>query len=119
MGGRNLRIGDSDRETAINLLAEHMSAGRLDIAEYDERCAKAAASRVHADLAALFTDLPSPAPAAPAPATSPAPAQRSGGLPMAALGVLLVAALAAAVFKPVLLVLLVALPIGMLLLRRR
>lgn len=116
MGGRNVRIGDADREAAINLLAEHMSAGRLDIAEYDERCAKAAASRVHADLAALFTDLPAPAPAAPAPA---APAHRFGGLPMAALGALAVVLLAAAVFRPVLLVVLAVLLAGMVLLRRR
>ncbi|WP_243792073.1 DUF1707 domain-containing protein [Saccharopolyspora gloriosae] len=56
---KNLRIGDAERETAITLLGEHLSSGRLDLVEYDERCTRAAAARNKADLNALFTDLPS------------------------------------------------------------
>ncbi len=44
------------------LLGEHLSAGRLDVHEYDERCARVAAARVQSDIVALFTDLPPPHP---------------------------------------------------------
>ncbi|GAB2648498.1 hypothetical protein GCM10027271_02500 [Saccharopolyspora gloriosae] len=67
---KNLRIGDAERETAITLLGDHLSSGRLDLVEYDERCARAAAARSKADLRALFTDLPA-AGAAPAGTWSP------------------------------------------------
>jgi hypothetical protein len=56
----HLRVGDPERERAIKLLGEHLTAGRLDVHEYDERCAQAAAARFGADLTALFKDLPSP-----------------------------------------------------------
>ncbi|MFR9731074.1 DUF1707 domain-containing protein [Saccharopolyspora sp. MS10] len=55
---RDLRIGDAERETAINRLGEHLTAGRLDVVEYDERCATAAGARSRAELDALFADLP-------------------------------------------------------------
>lgn len=55
---KNLRIGDAERETAITLLGEHLSSGRLDLVEYDERCTRVVAARNKADLDALFTDLP-------------------------------------------------------------
>jgi hypothetical protein len=60
--GKDLRIGTPERERAITLLGEHMTAGRLDIHEYDERCAKAAAARFSSEITALFDDLPSPRP---------------------------------------------------------
>lgn len=57
-----LRIGDSERETALSALAEHMSAGRLDIDEYGDRTARVAAAKTRGELLALFTDLPEPHP---------------------------------------------------------
>ncbi|WP_344678629.1 DUF1707 domain-containing protein [Saccharopolyspora taberi] len=59
---RNVRVGDSERERAMALLGEHMSAGRLEIDEYDQRCQQAAVARYRSDLDALFTDLPAPRP---------------------------------------------------------
>ncbi|MHA6802404.1 DUF1707 SHOCT-like domain-containing protein [Salinifilum ghardaiensis] len=78
---RDVRIGDSERQQAMRLLGEHFSAGRLELAEYDQRCQDAAAARFRSDLLPLFADLPSPRPdvlepAAPAQARPPA---RSGG----------------------------------------
>ena len=36
-GDENLRIGDAERDEAITLLREHMSAGRITAEEFDER----------------------------------------------------------------------------------
>nr|WP_042195693.1 DUF1707 domain-containing protein [Kibdelosporangium sp. MJ126-NF4]CEL22165.1 protein of unknown function DUF1707 [Kibdelosporangium sp. MJ126-NF4]CTQ92946.1 protein of unknown function DUF1707 [Kibdelosporangium sp. MJ126-NF4] len=84
----NVRIGTSEREDAIRALAEHMSEGRLDVQEYDQRCALAAAAKTRAELAAIFEDLPDPNPVrglTPQPVPVPVPAQdgplveKSGG----------------------------------------
>jgi hypothetical protein len=76
----NVRIGTSEREEAVRALAEHMTAGRLEVSEYDQRCALAAAAKTRAELAAIFDDLPEPNPMrdvspAAAPITIPVPAQ--------------------------------------------
>ena len=73
-----IRISDTERETAINALGEHMSSGRLDITEYGDRSAKATAARTRGELVELFADLPEPKPRFDAPAPvkvdTPAPA---------------------------------------------
>lgn len=46
----------------MRLLGEHFSAGRLELAEYDERCRQAAAARFGSELDELFDDLPGPRP---------------------------------------------------------
>lgn len=53
-----VRIGDKERQEAMDLLSKHVEAGRLDISEYDDRCRKAANARVHSELSELFADLP-------------------------------------------------------------
>ncbi|GAA4620157.1 DUF1707 domain-containing protein [Saccharopolyspora hordei] len=60
--GKDLRIGDPERELAMRLLGEHFADGRLDVTEYDERCRQAAAARYRSELEALFDDLPAPRP---------------------------------------------------------
>jgi hypothetical protein len=57
--GGQVRVGDAERDRAAAALGEHFSAGRLDQAEFDARVNAALAARTEADLAALFTDLPS------------------------------------------------------------
>ncbi len=52
-----LRVGEVERATACDALAEHFAAGRLDPAELDDRLARAMAARTHADLQVLFRDL--------------------------------------------------------------
>jgi hypothetical protein len=71
-----LRIGTAERDSAMKALDEHLSAGRIDIDEYGERSARAAAAVTAGDLAALFTDLPAPHPALPGvtPPAGPRPA---------------------------------------------
>jgi hypothetical protein len=56
------RIGDAERDKAAEYLREHMAAGRLDAAEFDERVSRALTARFASDLDALFTDLPEPRP---------------------------------------------------------
>jgi Domain of unknown function (DUF1707) len=64
--GQHLRVSDAERQTAVDQLAEHFGAGRLDHAEFDQRVGRAMAAKTQADLAGLFDDLPGTgAPAAP------------------------------------------------------
>jgi hypothetical protein len=65
-----LRIGDKEREGAVNALGEHYAAGRLTKEEYDERAAVAYAAKTESSLRPLFTDLPGPHPFAVASSTA-------------------------------------------------
>lgn len=58
----NQRIGDAERDAAVESLQEHMSLGRLTSDEFDERMSKALQARTRGDVAALFADLPGGAP---------------------------------------------------------
>ncbi|MGI3779427.1 MAG: DUF1707 SHOCT-like domain-containing protein [Janthinobacterium lividum] len=51
------RVGEAERASACDALAEHFAAGRLDPAELDDRLARAVAARSQADLQVLFRDL--------------------------------------------------------------
>jgi Domain of unknown function (DUF1707) len=66
----HLRAADADREAVATQLGEQMSAGRLTVAEYDERLARAYAARTYGELEALTADLPRPATQPLAPASS-------------------------------------------------
>lgn len=54
------RIGNVERQQAMDALDVHMSAGRLDPDEYGERVGRASVARTTADLEPLFADLPAP-----------------------------------------------------------
>ena len=58
MGTDDFRIGDAERRAAMDLLARHHEAGRLDSFEYEDRRGKAADAVTRRDLDVLFTDLP-------------------------------------------------------------
>ncbi len=60
-----VRVGDSERNSAVAALGEHLSTGRLDIEEYGNRSAAASAARTVAELTVLFADLPAPHPRLP------------------------------------------------------
>jgi hypothetical protein len=57
-----VRIGDRERDQATECLREHMAAGRLDPAEFDQRIETALTARYAEELQPLFVDLPSPRP---------------------------------------------------------
>ena len=84
-GEPGLRVGDAERATACDALAEHFAAGRLDPSELDDRLARAMAARSADDLRVLFRDLeprrrPAPAPAAPGRALMPEERETPGAL---------------------------------------
>jgi Domain of unknown function (DUF1707) len=58
ISGRELRIGDTERDAAVRALGEHFAAGRLTKEEYDERSDLALRARTDSDLRPLFADLP-------------------------------------------------------------
>ncbi|WP_067886021.1 DUF1707 SHOCT-like domain-containing protein [Nocardia vaccinii] len=57
----DIRIGTAERETAMRQLSDHFAAGRLSVAEFDERSAVVAAAVTRGDLVRVFADLPDPA----------------------------------------------------------
>ena len=78
-----IRIGDTERESALAALGEHMSAGRLDIDEYGDRTARVSTAKTRGELVDLFGDLPQPHPSfgvAPQPVAMPA--QQSQAVPV-------------------------------------
>ncbi len=58
---RTVRIGDAERDRAVELLGEHFVAGRLTQDEFEERSETATRARYVDDLEPLFEDLPQPA----------------------------------------------------------
>lgn len=70
----DIRIGTAERERALALLSEHYSAGRLTLAEFEERTEVVLEARYQRDLDPVFADLPRPpAPLAKAQPLEPAP----------------------------------------------
>ena len=78
----HLRAADTDRTAIAGLLGEHMAAGRLTVAEYEERLARAYAARTYGELDELTTDLPPLRPARVAPARATAPDRASACGPL-------------------------------------
>lgn len=56
-----LRVGDAEREAAVERLSRHAAAGRLTVAELEERVERAQRAVYADDLRALERDLPLPA----------------------------------------------------------
>lgn len=79
----HLRAGDTDRTAVATVLGRHMAEGRLTVAEYDERVARAYAARTYGELAELTADLPTTddaRSATPAPRPQAAPGHGCGGM---------------------------------------
>ena len=53
-----IRASDSDRESAVEILRQAYTDGRLDLNEFDERTTAAYAAKTWADLRQLTSDLP-------------------------------------------------------------
>jgi hypothetical protein len=54
------RIGDVERDEAIDQLSDHFAAGRLDRDEFDERSAAVLCAKTQSELDSVFFDLPGP-----------------------------------------------------------
>jgi len=57
----HLRAADVDRTAVVTRLDEALADGRLGLAEYEDRSARAHAAVTYGDLAELTADLPQPA----------------------------------------------------------
>ncbi|HEX8157725.1 MAG TPA: DUF1707 domain-containing protein [Solirubrobacteraceae bacterium] len=57
-----IRAGDDDRERTLDLLREHWLAGRLTLAEYEDRCDEVAQARFIGELEVAARELPPPPP---------------------------------------------------------
>lgn len=68
-----IRIGTAEREDAMKRLSDHFAAGRLSVAEFDERSGIVAAAMTRGDVEQVFTDLPEPV------ADKPVAPKRSSG----------------------------------------
>jgi uncharacterized membrane protein len=53
-----LRLGDAERQQALDALGEHFAQGRLTREELDERSDAVWSAKTHGDLSPLFADLP-------------------------------------------------------------
>jgi hypothetical protein len=53
-----VRVGNAERDAAATRLGTHLTAGRLEWDEYDQRLQAAYAAKTRGDLAKLFLDLP-------------------------------------------------------------
>ncbi|WP_367135233.1 DUF1707 domain-containing protein [Saccharothrix sp. HUAS TT1] len=62
MSEREIRIGDAERQHALELLGTHLGEGRLTVDEYGDRSARVTTAKTRGDLLALFADLPAPRP---------------------------------------------------------
>jgi hypothetical protein len=62
MGQADIRTSNTERDEAVTALGVHLSTGRLELDEYEERCGRAAVARTRGDIEELFTDLPAPHP---------------------------------------------------------
>jgi hypothetical protein len=65
-----MRASDADRDAVVSDLGEHFQAGRLTLAEFDERTERALTARTWGELRELRADLPATRPAAQIPAAS-------------------------------------------------
>jgi hypothetical protein len=60
-----LRIGDDERNKAVELLSEHLTDGRLTQSEFNDRLSIVLQARTTEDIEQLFEDLPGPNPGRP------------------------------------------------------
>ena len=74
-----MRVSDSDREQAADVLRDAAGHGRITMDELDERLERAYAAKTYGDLAAVTGDLPQPGQAPSA--ARPVPVSRIGGTP--------------------------------------
>ena len=60
-----LRIGDEERNKAVELLSDHMAEGRLTQSEFNDRLGLVLNAKTAEDLEPVFIDLPGPNPGRP------------------------------------------------------
>jgi hypothetical protein len=71
---RDMRVSDEDRRAVVDELRTHFGAGRIDLAEFEDRTRAAWDARVRGELEPLLDDLPDLRPPTPGPPVRPRPA---------------------------------------------
>lgn len=77
-----LRIGNAERQGAVDALGEHFAQGRLEADEYEERISAAYGARTAGELHELFRDLPAAQPTAALPAPLPYAGPAAAPMPL-------------------------------------
>lgn len=77
---RDTRVSDDERHAVVDELRLHYGAGRLDLAEFEDRTNAALAARVRGELEPLLDDLPELAPPVTGPPVRPRP-EKPGSSP--------------------------------------
>ncbi|WP_175543535.1 DUF1707 SHOCT-like domain-containing protein [Micromonospora pattaloongensis] len=67
----DVRIGTPERRAAQTALEEHLSAKRLDVAEFERRFEASERASTQAELLRIFADLPAPHPEMPSATAAP------------------------------------------------
>ncbi len=75
-----MRIGDTERTSALDALAEHLADGRITLDEYGDRSARVTIARTVDELLELFDDLPAPHPVISVPGAA-VPTVTTGSVP--------------------------------------
>jgi hypothetical protein len=70
---RDMRVSDEERHSVVDELRAHYGAGRLDLAEFEDRINAALAARVRGELEPLLDDLPDLTPPVTGPPVRPRP----------------------------------------------
>jgi hypothetical protein len=70
---RDMRVSDEERRAVVDELRTHYGAGRLDLAEFEDRTNAALVARVRGELEPLLDDLPELAPPHTGPPVRPRP----------------------------------------------
>jgi hypothetical protein len=78
-----IRVSDAERDAVLRALADHHAAGRLDLAELEQRVEGAYRAVTRADLDQALVDLPAPARPTQPPATRSGACARAGGVAQA------------------------------------
>jgi hypothetical protein len=80
-GSAHLRIGNPERQMAIEALETHLTAKRLNSAEYEQRVESCELARTQAELLRVFYDLPMPHPQLPSAAAPSAELEDGDNIP--------------------------------------
>jgi hypothetical protein len=76
-GRPDIRASDAERQAVVDVLRQQYAAGRLELAEFEDRSERAFASRTRGELEVLLSDLAPPQPVRPAHRAGPPVRHRS------------------------------------------
>jgi Domain of unknown function (DUF1707) len=76
------QVSQQERERVVEELRRHMSEGRLDLQEFEDRAGRVYDARTVSELRPVVADLPVPERVGPPGPTPPGPTPAAGGVPL-------------------------------------